>query len=119
MKTLTIDRSKWARADVEDNGDSALLNTQGCMCCLGFWANQICGISDKTLLNQGTPYCVRDHAEGIYSLEMKKLIDDIGNNNLTHAMMAINDASDIPDYRREQLLRLLFASIDINVKFIN
>lgn len=49
---FTIDRSRWARRG--KNGLSKLLNDQGGMCCLGFFA-EACGVEPEKLLWKGTP----------------------------------------------------------------
>lgn len=53
---FTIDRSKWARRGL--NGMSAMLNNQGAMCCLGFYA-KACGATDEELLGKSNPDQVR------------------------------------------------------------
>ncbi len=71
MTSLTIDRLKWARG--KNNGVSALLNPDGNMCCLGFAALQITGLTEEQiagygqyeeltdetdfLIEHGTPFC--------------------------------------------------------------
>src|SRR5688572_28938644 len=58
MRKLVIDRSQWARKSAERkqlNGDSYLLNTDGGMCCLGFYCVQLCGLSEADILRQPNP----------------------------------------------------------------
>lgn len=67
MKEITIDRGTWrfgGNAKNYDHGEgfTALLNTKGKRCCLGFVCSQI-GFSDEALLDALTPSGI-DEAAG-------------------------------------------------------
>lgn len=55
---LILDYSKWRCGEDGPNklgtGVTALLNDDGCMCCLGLWSLQL-GASEADLLNKGEP----------------------------------------------------------------
>ena len=57
-KKLILDYSKWRCGMYGDDslgeGDTALLNNAGFMCCLGQFGKQ-CGIPEDELLNRGEP----------------------------------------------------------------
>ena len=57
MTHYKLDVSKWRSGGLGENrtgiGDTAMLNNEGCMCCLGQFAKQK-GVSDDDLIN--TPY---------------------------------------------------------------
>ena len=141
MTTLTIDRSKWARG--KNNGLSALLNDDGNMCCLGFAAIQITGLTPddiqgfgqyeellahrEFLLENGGPFVEGFDSEEDYD---EQLIDTKFHNRA----VAINDfeisstAVNFGNYdafvkdeadREAQLVTLFKKDAGIDVEFIN
>ncbi len=57
-RTLVIDRSRWARTNQggkRPNGDSFLLNSKGCMCCLGFDCANL-GVKNESLFRVSMPH---------------------------------------------------------------
>ena len=51
--TCVVDRSKWNCG--RTNGEAALLNPEGFMCCLGFYSLQVLGKTTTDILNQPYP----------------------------------------------------------------
>ena len=121
MKTLIIDRETWSRGT-----SSSLLNSMGMRCCLGFECNRV-GLSDMDILDIPTP-------EDLDILDkVKHLVDEGMNNEIVDILISINDAA-IGDNlyfcgsgftvleseeHREELIKLYFSKLDINVEFIN
>lgn len=50
LKKLVIDRRTWYRG--QSSSASSLLRPDGTMCCMGFWAKQICGLRDDQIYHQ-------------------------------------------------------------------
>lgn len=49
---FTVKRSQWSRGN--SKGETALLNSRGNLCCLGFFARQY-GVSDENLIHEAAP----------------------------------------------------------------
>ena len=139
MKTLTIDRGKWARGG--HNGLPALLNDDGNQCCLGFAALQITGLSEEQidgcglfseidtkhwdwLFENGTPFVEPFEDEFDYgpvahdtwfhdqAVELNdKVIGETEAN--CHGMIIFVDSEE----DREEKLAALFATVDIELEF--
>jgi len=118
MKKFTVKRKKWARGG--QNGEAALLNRQGCMCCLGFAANQISRIPKKQLADEGEPCNVYKASSFLTIAERNEDCElDIVNNDLSHKAIVINDDEDISDRLREEKLKKLFRKHGVLVKFVD
>lgn len=116
-RSFTVDGKRWCRGG--KGGYSALLNTQGNMCCLGFYARacgvqagDICGVPDPCSLTYSgivlPSTCHKDSSEHLRTVEN---------------MMQINDDTDIwnvaDDFVRARKIKSLFKRIGVTVRFIN
>lgn len=115
---FTICRSTWLRGRPYE---STLLNDAGEKCCLGFLALSI----DETaqIRNQFTPYGLNTQmGKNIWPkgmVECDRHGASMGNSSTTRGIMACNDMDDTTDLEKEELLKGLFKSIDIEVEFID
>lgn len=146
IRSFTIDRSKWVRGDI--GGDSALLNGQGNMCCLGHYS-KACGISDNNLQDSAGPSDVLDEnilnknqlgkawlanyrQESIEIVDWKSKLfkvffDDCpdyqefaaDNSIICENLMSINDDLHLTEVEREKDIKAQFAKMGVKVKFIN
>jgi hypothetical protein len=118
-----IDRSIWrCGGDNNDSpnnekglGQTALLNTQGFMCCLGQVSKQL-GATETMLLDHGEPCDV----EKLFDLDKQFiLLDEDGlRTRLTIDAMSINDDCGINLKEREKQLKNLFSEHVVKLKFI-
>lgn len=129
---LVIDRQIWLRGKGVRSDESGLL-IDGEKCCLGFLATA-CGATDQEINNKFSPQ----------NVPHLKWVPGILNGNITsvlcNKLMRVNDSElncndEVSYYRfnilghedikfigeqgREELLAKLFASIDVEVSFIN
>lgn len=140
MNDLVIDRNRWARG--KKNGLSSLLNDDGNMCCLGFAALQITGLSETDiqgfgqyeeltdhtdhLLEHGTPFCEPYHGEHDYDPTIMDTkfhnqaveINDFELGNST-IYFGTRDVLVESEEDREEQLTKLFKENGIDVTFIN
>lgn len=119
VKQFTIDRGMWAcgtqqkrSADLENTPDTALLNSTGLQCCLGFYA-AACGVPDNRLLDVAYPPELEDDDQR--KLDPKICAD--GGSGLSYALASINDAKTLPPKRREQQIATKFKTIGVTVRF--
>ena len=138
MNDLIIDRKKWARGG--NGGLSSLLNDDGNMCCLGFAAIQITGLTEEQiqgfgqyeelidetafLLENGTPFCEPYEGEHDYDpviADTKFHSDAIRLNDykLQYSNDPIGDVFIKDEVDREEQLTKLFKENGIDVTFIN
>lgn len=114
MRTITIDRKKWVRGNL--NGESALLNDDGCRCCLGFAVCQITKLPLIAIQGMGDP-------EQVFAGQsfLTELNEDgcVVNNHLTNRAIKINDDVLISERVREYRLARLFKGYDIKIVFKN
>lgn len=125
MKTLTIDRKTWARGG--RGGQSALLNADGNMCCLGF-LGKACGAQDSKLdVAMPSDTGVTD-ARVTYWSNLANILwptelfehHDSGHfvsSDLERHISDINDDVTIDDAERESKLRPLFKKIGYRLEF--
>ena len=126
MRTLVIDRRKWARGIL--GGPSALRNNSGNMCCLGFDA-KACGFGPKSLKDAGTPEYILSGGSTLTAKTIVKRIphlveitgcdEQISDISFTIKAIEINDDDDITEAARENKLAELFGEQDIVLEFIN
>lgn len=121
-KRFTVDRKTWLRGK---GRSSVLLDDKGCRCCLGFAAQQLCGIADSVLFGKTTPaslprlfantipQLVRVH-DGIIPEHNGEFSDSAQGNMIMH----FNDTCGLFDEEREELLTKRFAELGIDVEFI-
>ena len=111
---LTIARAKWARGGY--NGNAALLNKDGNMCCLGF-ACRAAGFSAKAIKGHGEPQDLRD-ASGQPTRVAKKLgALVVCNGQFVEDAISINDNDRISDKMREHKLKPILKRLGFAVKF--
>lgn len=120
---FVVQRSKWLRGNGEG---SVLLDRHGCMCCLGFVANQ-CGMAADVLLDNATPACLRwdDDADmeriaGILAecTGVGAYGDDIwADSQLAVVAITLNDDAAISEAERETQLSALFAKHGYALRF--
>jgi hypothetical protein len=124
-KKLILDYSKWRCGGTWDHqvgdGDVALLNAQGFMCCLGQWHRQ-CGISDSDLLDKGEPNELPEQTD-LFSFESdwnpQGECIEIKNTNLSERAICINDAEDTTPEEKINLLTKLLETEGIELEVIN
>lgn len=118
MQQLIIDRSKWRTGGSVSNkdlkyGKTQLLNTQGMMCCLGFYCEQIENVSKEHLLEMTFP----EEVDIICSTSI--LIREYVDTVFTEHAININDDSDISSEEREKAIIKHFNEINVEVIFKN
>lgn len=112
---VVIDRTKWARQTRGvNNGGSALLNGQGCMCCLGF-VGLACGLTQAQLEGYGFPSSV-DMPEPWTTDGFASTRND---SNAAFSAMNINDDNTTSDAEKEAALITLFAGVGYELSFEN
>jgi hypothetical protein len=118
MKQLIIDRSKWRTGGASSNdvcGLTQLLNIEGYMCCLGFYAKQIGCLSDGEIRGVRTPDDLRIKS---VNRRMRDLInEDNRNNHFTDEAMSLNDSDMLDDEEREREIKHHFKFIGVDVIF--
>jgi hypothetical protein len=106
-----ISRKKWARGGI--NGQSFLVNTQGGMCCLGFYG-EACGVPEEKMLRVSFPNSIDIEEQD----KFVGLIDEAGGaNGLCRKLMKANDDKDTTDEHKESEIKRLFKKIDVEVVF--
>ncbi len=130
-EVLTINRGKWVQGGErvgEILGSPELLNDEGNMCCLGFYAKQ-CGVPEDKLSGIATPEQVKGSTRVPYMTT--KLADEykspggrhIVNSELAKVLMSINDHEEgsinenLSLKDKEKLVREEFKKIDVAVRF--
>jgi len=136
---LWIERSRWARSKVVErqavflgrthghkttegiNGGSALLNKNGGMCCLGFYA-RACGVSPLKVYGKGTPSELDSKK---YPEQMNWLLNENrygDESEVANELIGTNDNADM-DYpcarEQEKRIRQLFAEQGIKIRFVS
>ena len=114
MKTITVKRSKWARAGA-DKGQSRLLNDFGNMCCLGFACKQVSKISNERLLNVAGPATIFKKESFLTAID--PMFGIVENNSLSIDAMQINDNYFTTDEQKETMLTKLFLDNGFNLVF--
>ena len=113
-RKVRIIRDNWLRGTSQTYGN-LMADSDGCMCCLGFIANQISSIPKSRLLNNSTP-------EDVYrKASILTIITDEGyvvNNQLAEKAITINDDEEISDKYREMRLKSLFKRYDLEIEFV-
>lgn len=114
QRVLTIDRSRWRRGGDESGlgqGDTALLNDLGFMCCLGFDA-LACGVPDAVIHGEADPdYIVAVERFPDYATSSRFVIernyDDTTYTNSLSVLAAIehNDDPTLSESERERIIR--------------
>jgi hypothetical protein len=120
---LTIDRNKWARGGY--NGEAALLNDDGNMCCLGF-ACRASGLAAKTIKGIGLPGDLPD--ESLDPVRMAKKLGKLVKRTTTDGIysdgryvddaVCTNDDNNISESMREYRLKPILKKLGFSVKFV-
>jgi hypothetical protein len=129
MKQLIIDRSKWRTGNDGEHqtgeGDTRLINTQGYMCCLGFYLKNVAKLNKKILVELATPAYL-DGLKKIYDKndDVKLLLTKLNdshylNNDFCQSAMHVNDDVNLPSDEREETLKTMFLEKGVEVLFIN
>ena len=123
LKELTIDRSKWANNSTKEAlGNSELLNEEGNMCCLGFYA-KACGFTDASIQGVAVPSRLsRNTKETVPGLTNSVYTDSDGFSraratDLSDEAISINDST-YDTNSRERALKALFKAHGTKVKFV-
>jgi hypothetical protein len=118
VKSFTVDRSKWYRG--QGHSASSLLQEDGSMCCLGFYA-EACGVDRQYLLGKKSPANIDDVVNVPWKTILLMELGGVqgrGNSDRCMDLMDINDSKSIYDDVRESGLKELFLKIGIEVVFI-
>tara|TARA_R110000782_G_scaffold184388_2_gene274611 strand:- start:1042 stop:1404 length:363 start_codon:yes stop_codon:yes gene_type:complete len=118
MKTVEIHRAKWARGKL--NGDAALLNDDGNMCCLGFACQQLLGLTDDQMRHLGEPHeainALHGHDDTVFTtFKEERSINQ--NNDFALEAMRINDSEQMEESLREINLTKLFLDNQLEITF--
>ena len=114
MKTITINRKKWVRGDI--GGWSALLNSNGNRCCLGFAVCQISRLTFETIDGKCEPNDVLRKPSFLTEIDEEGILQ---NNKLAYMAMNINDDCGITEKVREKKLIKLFKEHGFKLVFKN
>lgn len=145
IKSFTIDRSKWVRGG--KGGEACMLNKQGNMCCLGFYA-KACGLTDDQLVSKNLPddvvydsFLDKGHLNKAWLanyqqkdteiVEWKSKLFKIENSpygfefdkkiaintSICEKLADINDDVTLSESEREEKLISSFQKMDVKVKF--
>lgn len=126
MKTITVNRANWVRALAgkpdDFMGESALLNEEGNMCCLGFICHQT-GTPKYILATARTPGSVICRGidrgripKALLNDSVDHTLPDPYDSELANKAISINDTV-MPSKDRERELKKLFAGI-YNLEFV-
>ena len=116
-KKVKVSRKKWLRGGT----DSYLVNSDGCMCCLGFAANQISRITKEDMNMAVTPEEVYQKESFLTEPRSTNAWGgkSIRDNRFAHRAMIINDNPTISDKMRESRLKRLFKSNGVELTFVD
>lgn len=122
MEKLIIDRTKWRTGSYGETatgkGDTALLNKEGFMCCLGFECLRR-GLNEDEILGQPEPETM------IFDDRFEKdrfgdMVNDSGHNrSWVDQAISINDDMLTSLKEKEEKIQKIFAGQCIEVEFIN
>lgn len=117
---LRIDRSKWRTGGYgkyqSGVGATQLLNSEGYMCCLGFYCKAL-GVPKKDLIEKAIPSSLEDYAD---IPDLARLSGDgkfLVGTDFTYMAISINDDSVIVSKERERKLKDHFSTIGVKVTF--
>lgn len=125
MQKFIVDRSTW-RCGGEDSdnqigkGTTGLLNEEGFMCCLGQIGKQL-EVPEHLLLDNGSPWETGIVIPGLtYPFPQNDGDkEDVVDTPLSISAMQINDDEDTSIEEKEEMLKELFATKEIELEFIN
>ncbi len=117
-RKLVIDRTKWCRTGLVDgdeeqiNGESALLNADDCMCCLGFDSRDL-GADPEHMRGTNYPDDLHDHLPSTFTWKEQRAVARINDRLTDLADTAISNGE------QEALIKAKFAEKGVDVEFIN
>lgn len=118
-----VDRDCWARGGKWQYGASEMLNSVGCMCCLGHCALQL-GFKKQDLYHAPLPEDVvrqmRDYQAPVRSTGLfTRMVGELKvvSTDLAQKAAYINDSYKITDESRERRLKLLFRKYGHTIEF--
>lgn len=137
VTTLVINRDKWLRGRP---GDGSLLNSEGKMCCLGFYCKAL-GIEPKYIRGKGMPDDLFERYDRVQ--DQAKLAEKLGwlvhaekveeedwtdpsrttmrldhaDSELCSSLASDNDDDQISDKEREEKVTRSFAKAGVKIKF--
>ena len=124
-KKLVLDYDKWICGqgfvqeaivgNFQGEGDTALLNEEGYMCCLGQFYEQV-GVDKDKLLGEGTP---DDLDYDVEALTYRDEVNILYNSQLASDAITINDNVKTTIQEKVIFLRELFADTGFEIEFIN
>jgi hypothetical protein len=114
LPTFTVKRSEWLRGK---GGQVSKLLSDGKMCCLGFYAKAQ-GFMDEDMEEVASPADLVSRTACKFE---SQLLGSVAAINSIHGcdLMGINDDDLISDEEREEQLKKKFASMGIEVEFID
>lgn len=120
MKEFTVKRSKWARKDdeIESMGNSALLNYEGNMCCLGFACKEM-GVQENILNGAACPDEVGELLPKGNPLTIELGGGVCNPSSLSSNAISINDNPGLPSPEKEKQLTKLFKREGIKINFVD
>ena len=132
MKQLVIDRSKWRTGRKGEHktgeGETFLMNSQGYMCCLGFYMRDLANVDEDVLLDEPTPAHAAhvgitedfyNQNEDVKLLVAKIQNCDYLNTDFCEKAMGTNDNPGLTSEEREGCIEALFLKNGVEVSFIN
>lgn len=111
-REFVVQRSKWLRGDPMN---SALLDEDGCRCCLGFVSSQ-CGVPDRHMLERATPSVILHSTEPVVGVLVQATARRKHTELARHAI-PLNDSAMLTDDEREAKLAALFAEHGYALRF--
>lgn len=110
MKTLTIDRKRWLCGEGSENSELYRPKDRK-MCCLGFFARQICGAKVEDIKGKDGP--------GDTTFEWPEwLLQDRITTDKCYRLMETNDVEILTTKERESKVKKMFAKKDIKTVFV-
>ncbi len=122
VKSFTVKRSKWKRGG-KGPGETFLLNKEGHMCCLGFYA-LACGLPKKNIREVVAPRDLVRAGKNWNTVLVEKEKAPSGYEFVLNSDTAVdairaNDDQELSDKDREADIKDTFKLVGIKVKFVD
>ena len=126
-RKVRIKRSKWLRGQrwgkhyPLSGACTMMCDQDGNMCCLGFAANQISGVTKNRMLETFAPSDVYRGKSFLTKLDTRFTYTSrcVDNNQFAKRAMKINDNANYRETTREKKLITLFAKNGIELEFVD